>query len=75
MAKTQPFFSLGQPIDLAARFALRELPAKCRPQAQLSLGDHAIPLPREDIHPDTLAGWILDPNQWRKVIPPRAKIS
>jgi len=50
--KTQPVFSLGQPIDLAVRFALRELPAKCRSRTQLSLGYHAIPLPRMGIHPD-----------------------
>jgi hypothetical protein len=36
----QPGLSLCQPIDLAVRFALRELPAKCRPRTQLKLGYH-----------------------------------
>ena len=39
--KAQPIFSLGQPIDLAVRFAASELPAKCRPD-QLKLVDHAV---------------------------------
>ena len=40
--KPQPIFSLGQPIDLAVRFAARKLPAKRRPRVQLELVDHAV---------------------------------
>jgi hypothetical protein len=56
--QTQPIFSLGQPIDLAARFIARELSAKCCPQVQLKLVDHAVPLPGVDIDLQARASWI-----------------
>jgi hypothetical protein len=54
--KTQPVLCLGQPINLAARFAPRELPAKCRPPTQLQATCHRHPLPWVELHADPQAG-------------------